>query len=143
MYRILLLSRNDSVLGPFADAYLRAYAGGKAEVYTAGIELSKRDELVNQLLVEDAIEEIAEPQHSINDFRSVEFDFILTLDDVSEEESHHFSSHIIKYHYEYTELIPKRIPKKLKRAVFVKLRDKIKEDMQAFIDSHFQVEKAS
>lgn len=136
MYRVLLLSETNSASADFAKAYFNKFAGNRVEIFSASIELGKRDEIVNELLDEDSVNLADDSLHTAKDFQSVEFDFILTLDELSENESHHFSSHIIKYHFDYTELLPGNSSGKEKHAAYVKLRDKVKEDMHAFVQEH-------
>lgn len=136
------MCRNNSVLSPMAEGYFRKYAGDAIEIYSAGIEKEKIDPVAVRLLSEDGIDISQIKQHKIDEFKSVDFDFILTYDKESEIESHHLPSKPVKYHFDFHTLIPEEINKSDKEEVYRRVRDKIKRTMRGFIRDHFSDPKA-
>ncbi len=137
MFSVLVLCKNNAVLGPMAEGYFRKFAGNDNEVYSAGIVLGKVDPIVIGLMKEDGIDLSGLIQHKLNDFKHIDFDFILTCDDESEAISHHLPSKSVKYHFDFHNLIPDNLTKSEKEEVYRKVRDKIKKTMLGFVRDHF------
>lgn len=137
MFRVLLLCRNNSVLSPMAEGYFRKFANNVTEIYSAGIEKEKIDPIVIKLMSEDGIDISQIKQHKLDEFKHIDFDFILTYDEESEIESHHLPSKPVKYHFDFHKLIPDELTKSNKEEVYRTIRDKIKRTMRSFIRGHF------
>lgn len=139
MFRVLLLCRNNSVLSPMAEGYIRKYADDLAEIYSAYIEKQKIDPVVIKLMKEDGIDISEIKQHQLSDFKHIDFDFILTYDDESKAESHHLPSKPVKYHFDFHKLTPDDIDRSKKEEVYKQVRDKMKRTMRTFIRDHFGI----
>lgn len=137
MFRVLLLCRNNSVLSPMAEGYFRKYAPDITEIYSACVEKEKIDPVVIDLMKEDGIDISKIKQHDLGEFKHIDFDFILTYDEESEAESHHFPSKPVKYHFDFHKLIPNELTKADKEQVYRLVRDKIKKTLRTFIRDHF------
>lgn len=120
-----------------ADAYFRKFAEDTTEVYAAGIEKAKVDRVVIALLMEDGIDATEFKQHRLEEFRHIDFDFILTYDDLAAAESHHLPPKPVKYHFDFHKMIPEEMSKEEKEEVYRRIRDKIKRTMRTFIRDHF------
>lgn len=138
MFRVLLLCRNNSVFSPMAEGYFRKYAGSVTEIYSAGIEKVKIDPFVTRLLSEDGIDISQIKQNKLDEFKHIDFDFILTYDEESEIESHHLPSKPVKYHFDFHKMIPTDMTKSNKEEVYRTVRDKIKRTTRSFIRDHFK-----
>lgn len=137
MFRVLLLCRNNSVLSPMAEGYFRKFSGGITEIYSAGIEKEKIDPLVILLMKEDGVDISDLKQHRLDEFKHVDFDFILTFDKESESESHHLPSKPVKYHFDFHKMIPDELTRSNREEVYRSIREKVKKTMRSFIRDHF------
>lgn len=141
MFRVLVLSKNNAVLGPMAEGYFRKFSGDDIEVYSAGTALGKIDPLVIGLMKEDGIDISGLIQHRIEEYRHIDFDFILTCDEESDAISHHLPSKSVKYHFDFHKMIPGQLTRSEKVEVYKKVRDRIKRSMHKFITDHFVDDK--
>ncbi len=142
MFKVLLLCNDNAVFGPLAETYFRKFAGERAEVYCAGIDLRKRDPGIDKIIREEGLPSIDSKQHMLPDFQEVDFDYVLTFDVESEAESHHLPSRPIKYHYHYEDLGDHPGGKPLPDKVLSALKERIRKDMNSFIRTHFDQKKA-
>ena len=136
MYRVLLLCKNNTLLSPMAEGYFRALGNEEAEIYRAGIQKDKIDPIIFKLMEEDGIDISAYSSHSISEYRHLSFDFILTFDAESEDESHHFPSRSVKYHYDFDKMLPVNEIDQEKIEIFRSIREKIKKIIKSFIKDH-------
>ena len=137
MYRVLLLCKNGSLLSPIAGVYFRKFAGELPEVYTAGVCKVQLDPLIVDILKEDNKEIDIPTPYQLDELRHIDFDYILTLDQESREESLHLPSRPVKYHYDFDLLIPLDLTKENKEEVYKRVRDKIKNTVRGFVREHF------
>jgi len=140
MFRVLILSSNNSVLSPIASAYFRKYTDAETEIYSCGIENTRIDPVVVALLKEENIDVSGIQQYGLNDLKHIDFDFIITCDEESEIESHHLPSKPVKYHYDFKKLMPPELPKSKKEEVFRNVRENIKRNIRNFTRSHFHLD---
>jgi arsenate reductase len=120
-----------------AEGYFRKYTSANTEIYSAGIEKEKIDPIVIDLMMQDGIDISQIKQHKLDEFKHVDFDFILTYDEESEIESHHLPSKPVKYHFDFHKMIPADLTKMKKKEVYSLVRDKIKRSIRSFILDHF------
>jgi arsenate reductase len=121
-----------------AEGYFRKYASSETEIYSAGIKKVKIDPVVTRLLSEDGIDISQIKQNKLDEFKHIDFDFILTYDEESEIESHHLPSKPVKYHYDFQKFIPEVLTKSDKEEAYRQIRDKIKRTTRSFIRDHFK-----
>lgn len=140
MYRVLLLCSNNSVLSPIAQAYFRKYAGDTSEVFCSGITKKKLDPIVPSLLKEDGLQVNVGQQHELDELHHIDFDYVLTFDEPSEEASHHMPSHPVKYHYSFK--VPTTRDVERRENAYRKLRDDISAAMLDFVNTHLPSSKA-
>jgi arsenate reductase len=136
MYRVLLLCSNNSVLSPMAEGYFRQFTDDRTEVYSAGIEVKKPDPIMLKVLKEDGVDVSKLRSYSLSDLRHLDFDYILTFDEESEQISHHLPSRSVKYHYQFDQLLESGEGEN-KEELYLNIRNRIKKIMRGFIKEHF------
>jgi protein-tyrosine-phosphatase len=142
MYQVLLLCSNNSILSPMAEGYFRSFSDTQTEVYSAGVELTKHDPDMLRVMKMDGIDMTGIKQYIVSDLRHVDFDYILTFDSESAEESHHFPSKSVKYHYQFDQFL---LASDLedKEEVYISLRNRMKKIIRSFVKEYFSSGKAS
>lgn len=143
MYRVLLLCRDNSVLSPMAEGYFGQIAGKTVEVLSAGIYPKRISNQIVKVMNEDGIDLSDFKSHSLQEYRHIDFDYILTFDHESEVESHHLPSRPVKYHFEFERHLPddkntEQDPMEIYRGI----REKMKKTIRSFIKEHFASAKA-
>jgi arsenate reductase (thioredoxin) len=137
MYRVLFLCRDNSLLSPMAEAYLKSIVVESVEVYSAGVNPKKISSEIVKILNEDGIDVSGFTTHSLSEYRHIDFDYILTFDAESEAESLHLPSRPVKYHFEFDRLLPedKNGPETME--LYRAIREKMKKTIRNFAKEHF------
>ena len=101
MKKILVLCTGNSCRSQIAEGYLRFYAGGRAEIYSAGIETHGVNPRAVATMKEDGIDISHHTSNNISDYRSVDFDFVITVCDNAKERCPVFPSSAKKFHQNF------------------------------------------
>jgi arsenate reductase len=101
MKRILVLCTGNSCRSQIAEGYLRKFAGENAEVYSAGIETHGVNPRAVQIMKEDGIDISHHTSNNINEYRDIDFDFVITVCDNAKERCPFFPSTAKQFHYNF------------------------------------------
>ena len=101
MKRILVLCTGNSCRSQIAEGYLKKFAGNKAEVYSAGVETHGVNPRAIQIMKEDGIDISQHTSNNINEYRNVDFNFVITVCDNAKERCPFFPSNAKKFHYNF------------------------------------------
>jgi arsenate reductase len=101
MKKILVLCTGNSCRSQIAEGYLRYFASGKADVYSAGIETHGVNPRAISIMKEDGIDISAHTSNNISEYATINFDFIITVCDNAKERCPYFPSNAIKFHYNF------------------------------------------
>jgi arsenate reductase (thioredoxin) len=101
MKRILVLCTGNSCRSQIAEGYLRHFAGDKAEVYSAGVETHGVNPRAIQTMKEDNIDISKHTSNNVNEYRDLEFDYVITVCDNAKERCPFFPSKAKKFHYNF------------------------------------------
>lgn len=101
MKRILVLCTGNSCRSQIAEGYLRHFANGKAEIYSAGIETHGVNPRAIFVMKEDGIDISHHTSNNIEEYRNIDFDFIITVCDNAKERCPFFPSIAKKFHYNF------------------------------------------
>ena len=99
MKNILVLCTGNSCRSQLAEGYLRLFAKGKAEVYSAGIETHGVNPRAVAIMSEDGIDISAQTSNNVNEYMDVAFDYIITVCDNAHERCPYFPSSAKKFHH--------------------------------------------
>lgn len=101
MKNILVLCTGNSCRSQMAEGFLRFFANGKAAVYSAGIETHGVNPRAVATMKEDGIDISAHTSNNIDEYRSIPFDFIITVCDNAKERCPVFPSKAKLFHYNF------------------------------------------
>lgn len=101
MKRILVLCTGNSCRSQIAEAYLKHFTAGKAEVYSAGIETHGVNPRAIQTMQEDGIDISAHTSNHVSQYRDIDFDYVITVCDNAKERCPYFPSNAQKFHYNF------------------------------------------
>ena len=101
MKNILVLCTGNSCRSQLAEGYLRLFAKGKAEVYSAGIETHGVNPRAVAIMSEDGIDISAQTSNNVNEYMDVAFDYIITVCDNAHERCPYFPSSAKKFHHNF------------------------------------------
>jgi arsenate reductase len=101
MKKILVLCTGNSCRSQIAEGYLRHFAQGRAEVYSAGIETHGLNQKAVATMKEDGIDISHHTSNNINEYKDVDFDYVITVCDHARESCPYFPTNAEKFHYNF------------------------------------------
>ena len=101
MKKILVLCTGNSCRSQIAEGYLRQFAKDKAEIYSAGVETHGVNPRAIATMKEDGIDISHHTSNNMNEFRNIEFDFVITVCDNAKERCPFFPSGAKKFHHDF------------------------------------------
>ena|SRR5580692_3565316 len=137
MKNILVLCTGNSCRSQMAEGYLKYFVNGKANVYSAGIEIHGVNPIAVEVMKEDNIDISHQTSNNVNEYKSIEFDYVITVCDNAKENCPYFPTQAKKIHQNFID------PSKLKgteneiKEGFRKTRDAIKIYCEFFVKNNF------
>ena len=101
MKNILVLCTGNSCRSQIAEAYLRHFAGEKAEIYSAGVETHGVNPRAIATMKEDGIDISQHTSNNINEYVNIYFDFVITVCDNAKERCPFFPTKAKKFHQNF------------------------------------------
>ena len=99
--KILVLCTGNSCRSQIAEGYLRYFAGKKADVYSAGVETHGVNPKAIATMKEDGINISNHTSNNIDEYRNIDFDFVITVCDNAKERCPYFPSNAKLFHYNF------------------------------------------
>ena len=101
MKRILILCTGNSCRSQIAEGYMSYFAGDKAKVYSAGIETHGVNPKAITVMKEDGIDISRHTSNNIDEYRNIDFDYVITVCDNAKERCPFFPSKAKKFHQNF------------------------------------------
>src|SRR6187431_1316474 len=101
MKKILVLCTGNSCRSQIAEGYLKHFAKDKAEVFSAGIETHGVNPKAIATMLEDGIDISKHTSNNINEYRDIDFDFVITVCDNANERCPFFPTTAKKFHHNF------------------------------------------
>ncbi len=99
--KVLVLCTGNSCRSQIAEGYLRHFGAGALEVYSAGIETHGVNPLAIKTMEEDAIDISGQTSNNVEEYRNIDFDFVVTVCDHARERCPFFPSNAIRFHQNF------------------------------------------
>ena len=138
MKRILVLCTGNSCRSQMAEGWLRHFAKDKAEVYSAGIETHGVNPKAIQFMKEAGIDISNHTSNHINEYKEIDFDYIITVCDHAKENCPYFPANAKRFHHNFSD------PSKVKGSeeeianAFRATRDEIRDYSKKFIEENIK-----
>jgi len=136
MKKILVLCTGNSCRSQMAEGYLRYFAKGKAEVYSAGVETHGVNPRAVTVMMEDGIDISSHTSNNVDEYRNINFDLIITVCDNARERCPVFPSSAKKFHFNFPDPAKAVGPEHEVMTEFRKVRDMIKDYCKKFIEEN-------
>ncbi|SFJ10351.1 protein tyrosine phosphatase [Kaistella treverensis] len=130
---ILLLCTGNSCRSQIAEGYLKFFAGEKAEIYSAGIETHGVNPKAIATMKEDGIDISNHTSNNIDEYRNIDFDFVITVCDHAKERCPFFPTKAVKFHYNFSDPAKATGTKEEIKEEFRKVRQEIKNYCETFV----------
>jgi arsenate reductase len=101
MKNILVLCTGNSCRSQIAEGYLRKFANGRANIYSAGIETHGVNPKAIAVMAEDGVDISAHTSNNVNEYLDVDFDLVLTVCDNAKESCPYFPTQAKKLHHNF------------------------------------------
>jgi arsenate reductase (thioredoxin) len=133
MKKILVLCTGNSCRSQIAEGYLRYFAKDKAIIYSAGVETHGVNPKAIAIMKEAGIDISAHTSNNIEEYRNVDFDFVITVCDNAKERCPFFPTKAVKFHYNFPDPAKATGTEEDILQSFRAVRQQIKEYCQAFV----------
>ena len=134
MKRVLVLCTGNSCRSQIAEGYLRQFANGKAQIYSAGIETHGVNPQAIAVMKEDGIDISHHTSNNIDEYKNIDFDYVITVCDNAKERCPFFPSSAKKFHQNFPDPAKAKGDEEEIMQEFRKVRDMIKFFAKDFVD---------
>ena len=136
MKNILVLCTGNSCRSKIAEAYLRHFAGEKAEIYSAGVETHGVNPRAIATMKEDGIDISQHTSNNINEYVNIDFDFVITVCDNAKERCPFFPTKAKKFHQNFPDPAKATGTEEAILEQFREVRQMIKTYSQQFVSDN-------
>lgn len=99
--KILILCTGNSCRSQIAEGYLRYFANNKAEIYSAGVETHGINPKAIATMQEEGIDISNHTSNNIDEYRNIDFDFVITVCDNAKERCPFFPTKAKRFHHNF------------------------------------------
>lgn len=131
--KILVLCTGNSCRSQIAEGYLRHFANGNAEVYSAGVETHGVNPKAIATMQEDGIDISNHTSNNIDEYYDIDFDFVITVCDNAKERCPFFPTKAKKFHQNFPDPAKATGTEEEIIAEFRKVRQLIKKYCRQFV----------
>lgn len=136
MKKVLVLCTGNSCRSQIAEGYLKYFAKEKAEVYSAGVETHGVNPKAIAIMSEDGIDISGHTSNHIDEYKDIDFDFVITVCDNARERCPYFPTTAEKFHYNFPDPAKATGTDEEIKAEFRKVRGMIKEYCEEWVSEH-------
>lgn len=136
MKKILVLCTGNSCRSQIAEGYLRYFAGDRAAIWSAGVEIHGVNPRAVATMAEDGIDIVSHTSNHIDEYRNIDFDFVITVCDNAEERCPYFPAKAKRFHYNFPDPAKASGTEEQIRQEFRSVREMIKRYTENFIAMH-------
>ncbi|MBA3681914.1 MAG: arsenate reductase ArsC [Bacteroidetes bacterium] len=101
MKKVLVLCTGNSCRSQIAEGYLRHFAEGKADIYSAGIETHGVNPKAVETMKRDGIDISKHTSNNLEEYKDMDFDFIITVCDHAKERCPYLPGKAKRFHYNF------------------------------------------
>jgi arsenate reductase (thioredoxin) len=136
MKKILVLCTGNSCRSQIAEGYLKHFAGDAAAVFSAGVETHGLNAKAIDIMREDGIDISGQTSNHVDEYRNIDFDYIITVCDNAKERCPYFPSRARQFHHDFPD--PARATGTEQEVMqrFREVRDEIKSYCRKFISEN-------
>ena len=136
MKKILVLCTGNSCRSQIAEGYLRHFAADKAEVYSAGVETHGVNPRAIATMKEDGIDISGHSSNNVDEYRDIDFDYVITVCDNARERCPYFPGRAQKFHHNFPDPAKATGTEAEIAEAFRSVREMIKAYSQQFVQGN-------
>lgn len=139
MKNILVLCTGNSCRSQIAHGYLNFYCEGKANIYSAGIEVHGVNPIAVEAMMDDGIDISMNSSNNVDEYMSINFDYIITVCDHANENCPFIPSmKAIRIHQNFIDPSKFDLSEEESKNKFILVMNQIKEFCLNFANDNFQ-----
>jgi len=136
MKNILILCTGNSCRSQIAHGYLQQFAGNRALVYSAGVETHGVNPRAIAVMKEDDIDISNHTSNHVDEYRHVNFDYVITVCDNAKERCPYFPTNAVKLHHNFPDPAKATGTEEEIMNEFRRVRGMIKEYCEQFVQQY-------
>ena len=136
MKKILVLCTGNSCRSQMAEGYLRHFAKDNALVYSAGIETHGLNPRAVLSMQQDNIDISHHTSNHLDEYRHIDFDFVITVCDNARENCPFFRGTAKKFHHNFPDPAKAVGSEAEITEAFIKVREMVKGYCQQWVAKH-------
>lgn len=136
--KVLVLCTGNSCRSQIAEGYLRHFAESKAEVFSAGVETHGVNPKAVETMRDDGIDISNHTSNNMDEYRDIEFDYVITVCDNAKERCPFFPSGAQKFHRNFPDPAKATGSTETVMAEFRAVRDEIKVYCSDFVNDYLR-----
>ncbi|MDO7854750.1 arsenate reductase ArsC [Hymenobacter convexus] len=134
---ILVLCTGNSCRSQLLHGYLAEALGGRAAVYSAGVEVHGLNPRAVRVMAEDGVDIAGHTSNHVDEYADVPFDYVVTVCDHANEVCPVFPSTAKKLHHNFPDPAKATGSEEEVMAQFRRVRDQVKAYAQDFVGREF------
>ncbi len=135
MLNVLVLCTGNSCRSQMAEGYLRKFANGAINVYSAGIETHGLNPKAVVVMKEDGVDISKHTSNHVDEYKDIPFDIILTVCDHAQENCPYIPSKAKRLHHNFPDPAKATGTESEVMDAFRQTRDQIKDYSENLIKS--------
>ncbi|WPU95361.1 arsenate reductase ArsC [Mucilaginibacter sabulilitoris] len=136
MKNILVLCTGNSCRSQIAHGYLQAFAGDKAQVYSAGVEVHGVNPKAVKIMADDGVDISHHTSNNVDEYMDIPFDYIITVCDNAKENCPYFPSKAQRFHQNFPDPAKATGTEQEVMDEFKRVRDMIKTYAAYFVEQY-------
>ena len=138
MKKVLVLCTGNSCRSQLAEGYLRHFVENNAIIYSAGVETHGVNPRAIETMKEDGIDISHHTSNNINEYKDIDFDFVITVCDNAKERCPFFPSGAKKFHHNFPDPAKATGTEEEIKSEFRKVREMIKIFCELFVKENLR-----
>jgi arsenate reductase (thioredoxin) len=133
---VLFLCTHNSARSQMAEGFLRALAGERFEVASAGTEARGMNPLAARAMAESGVDVSAQTSKTLDRFLGAPWDYVVTVCDSASEACPIFPGATTRLHWSFEDPSAARGSESERLAVFRRVRDEIRSRIETWLAEH-------
>jgi arsenate reductase len=134
--KVLVLCTGNSCRSQMAEGYLRHFAQGRAEIYSAGVEAHGVNPTAIAIMQEEGIDLSGHTSNNLEEYRGIAFDYVITVCDNAKERCPFFPGTAQRLHHNFPDPAGARGTAEEIQEQFRKVRALIKTYCRDFVNNY-------
>jgi arsenate reductase len=140
MKNILVLCTGNSCRSQIAEGYLKHFANGRGQIFSAGIETHGLNPMAVKVMAEDHLDISGHTSNHVDEYANITFDYVITVCDNVKEACPYFPGTVQQTHHSFPD--PAKASGKAEEIheEFIRVRDQIKVFAADFVLKNLNVQ---